>query len=161
MEEFASRLTAAVLRSQAYVRERRLDRVHVSIRDLLRAFRVYKTVIANTDVLLPKYASAEDSQWAAIIIAIALAYMLRLPPDVRVDFAIFLDDFLGDLPGTRRSPRRPAHLCVDQVTRAAFTGLYRQTGVPVGIAPTSALQENIYACVACLLAGIPLNITGP
>jgi hypothetical protein len=39
--------------------------------------------------------------------------------------------------------------------------LYDNTFVPKGIAPTSALKENIYATVLCLVAGVPLNITGP
>ena len=118
------------------------------------------------------------AHWVAIIMSVALAYQLRLPAALRVDFAAHIDAML-------REQLCPAALSVQGVVSACMDRLYEGTFVPKGIAPTrcgsccaapclpafllppsapswcSALKENIYACVVCLVAGIPLNITGP
>jgi hypothetical protein len=109
--------------------------------------------------------------------SVALAYQLRLPARLRVEFAERIDCIL-------REQMCPPALNVQGVVSACMNRLYEGTFVPKGIAPTrcvfemnssplfvlyspltprycSALKENIYACVVCLVAGIPLNITGP
>lgn len=48
-----------------------------------------------------------------------------------------------------------------QVVDESLQHVYRSTTIPVGIAPTRALQENIFACVTCFTACLPVIITGP
>jgi hypothetical protein len=94
-------------------------------------------------------------QWCAVIMSVALAYQLRLPAQLREEWALRMDEMLQEHNCPRHLSQTTAvvHKCLDRF----FAG----THVPPGIAPTSALKENIYATVICLVARIPLNITGP
>ena len=156
---FAGHLRALILQGQDYVRSAQLWRTHVSIRDMLRAVRLYRTLLEpeHRDVLLPNAPAGPDREerlhWYACIIAVALAYLLRLPPEHRTTYAGRVDDRLASLGA-------PDLRCNDVLSQA-LSKLYDSTAVPEGIARCSALQENLYACVVCLVANVPLNITGP
>jgi hypothetical protein len=151
--------------SQAYVRSQRLWRVHVSIRDMMRVLQLYRVLLTGDHrgvFLLPlppgvlpgSTAGIQHIHWCAAIVAVALAYQLRLPAALRVDWAKRLDALLVE-------HRCPAHLRSNAVVQKTLDRFYASTHVPPGIAPTSALKENIYATVLCLVARVPLNITGP
>lgn len=156
---FAGHLRALILQGQDYLRSAQLWRTHVSIRDMLRAVRLYRTLLEpeHRDVLLPNAPAGPDRDerlhWYACILAVTLAYLLRLPPEHRATYAGRVDDKLASLGA-------PDLRCSDILSQA-LNKLYDTTSVPEGIARCSALQENLYACVVCLVANVPLNITGP
>jgi hypothetical protein len=159
---FQRRLVRLALLAQRFVRSLSLDRVHVSIRDLMRTLKLYQTLIKHRAALLPFASASEvphagaqaDDHWCALIIAVGLAYQLRLPQDARFALADKVDAALAEL-------RCPTRFRMQPVLDGAVSKVYDATAVPCGISRTSALMENIYACVTTLLAGIPLSITGP
>ena len=146
------------------MRSKSLWRVHVSIRDMDRALRLYKVLMRGEMryVFLlppPENASPEDvsrqncsdcsgrtasfnnntcisllqalrfAHWLAIIMAVSLAYQLRLPAHLRVEYAERIDCIL-------RENLCPPELNVQSVVNACMNRLYDGTFVPKGIAPT-------------------------
>jgi hypothetical protein len=93
--------------------------------------------------------------WNAAILSVALAYQLRLPAHLRIQWAARVDVLLVE----HKSPKhlRAAGVVMSKCIDRFFAG----THVPQGIAPTSALKENVFATVLCVVARVPLNITGP
>ena len=47
------------------------------------------------------------------------------------------------------------------VFESSLLHVFQSTSIPAGIAPTRALQENVFACVTCFSACLPVIITGP
>jgi hypothetical protein len=150
---------------QAFVRRQDLWRVHVSIRDMMRVLQLYRVLLTKNHrevFLLPLPASVSPASptgvahvhWSAAIISVALAYQLRLPAQLRVEWSVEIDALL-------EQHNCPAHLRTATVVQKCIDRFFAGTHVPKGIAPTSALKENVYATVLCVLARVPLNITGP
>ena len=69
------------------------------------------------------------THWVAIIVSVALAYQLRLPADLRVEFAARIDAILRD-------QGCPPALTVQSVVNSCMNRLFEGTFVPKGIAPT-------------------------
>ena len=111
--------------------------------------------------------------WRALCLAISTVYYMRLSSgnmgysdehrhatgnDLR---SLFLANLLfiiyeyDDM--TMLSDAMPFLTVVDE----SLQHVYKATAVPLGIAPTRALQENIFACVTCFTACLPVIITGP
>lgn len=156
--KFAQILRTLILHGQDFIRGARLWRTHVSIRDMLRAVKLYRTLLLpeHRDIFLPDATMTgldceAQLRWFACIVAISLSYLFRLPPDLRAAYAQRVDDRIASLGADLR--------CV-QVVSLALDKLFALTSIPEGIARCTALQENLYACVVCLVANVPLNITG-
>jgi hypothetical protein len=155
--QFAMHLVEVTLEAQQFVRSCNLDRIHVSVRDLLRVTKLYQTLVLHRSLLLPDASANGDPSdvlWAAIVVSVSLAYQLRLPVDARFALRDIVDRKLVEL-------RCPLRWHTQNVMEQVLTKVYAATDIPAGIARTAALMENIYACVSTLLAGVPLNITGP
>lgn len=126
--------------SQAFVRERRLWRVHVSIRDMMRVLQLYRTLVTGSmrAVFLPSLPSGTQPgstadhdfvHWTAIIMAVAMAYMLRCPAPMRAEWLTFIEALL-----TKHGC--PSHLRAASVIAQCIDQVYAGTLVPRGIAPT-------------------------
>ena len=125
----------------------------------MRALTLYRSLLTPTHRALfldvPDSSSAGvESHWCAIVVTLGLTYLLRLPSKERADYTANIDAML-------RGHDAPEHIFLRPILDACLAKLYWRTAIPHGIAPTLALQENIYAAVVCLSAGIPLNLTGP
>lgn len=155
---FEHHLISIVLACQEYVRGLALWRIHVSIRDTMRALKLYCLLLqpVHRAALLPDSCAGAGptTHWCAIIMAVTLAYHLRLASGERGGMGAEITRVLSEQ-GCPNSIDR------GNVVDECLHKVFRATAVSRGIACTQALMENIYACVACLEAGIPLNITGP
>lgn len=126
----------------------------------MRAVTLYKTLLLpmHRMLFLPDLPQSdgvgEEFHWCAIIMTVGLAYLFRLPPNERFAFTEHVDSMLS-LHGC------PEHLRIRPVLQECLQKVFRGTRVARGIAPTAPFMENVYATVVCLVAGIPLNLTGP
>ncbi len=85
--------------------------------------------------------------------AIAMGYYFRLPSDQRQTLEASIDKELTNKYKCRMS-------FVHTIKRVETT-LYDNTSIPVGIARTDALLENLLCTVVCIDTKIPLIIVGP
>lgn len=133
-------LISIIESSQEFVREKHLWRVHVSIRDMMRVLQLYRTLLAssNRQVFLPplppdvapgSVAATETAHWSAVIVAVAMAYMLRLPPVLRTQWFALVDELLPRL-------GCPPHLQAAGVFQSSIDLVFSGTLIPRGIAPT-------------------------
>lgn len=99
--------------------------------------------------LIPSQA-LKFSHWVAIIMSVALAYQLRLPARLRVEFAERIDRIL-------REQMCPPSLNVQGVVSACMNRLYEGTFVPKGIAPTRYAYKSV-ARVTLPQTSCPLSL---
>lgn len=111
--------------------------------------------------------------WRALCLSISTVYQMRLSSGSagyldqgpRPSGSDLRSDFLASLWGViyayddmaMLSEKLPFKEIVDE----SLQHVYKNTAIPIGIAPTRALQENIFVCVTCFTACLPIIITGP
>ena len=144
-----------ILEGQKFIRNANIFRVHVSIRDIMRVIDLYHYFTFNSagKSLLER----GSKHWQALIISIAMGYYFRLSNNPteknnRNDFAKMMNEILKEC-GCR--------LTFVETVKDAMLKLYNETIIPLGIAKTDALLENLFCTVICIDAKIPLIITGP
>lgn len=137
--------------SQSFVRRQRLWRVHPSIRDMIRVLQLYRTLLTKSDVFLPPLpsgialateAASDFVHWSAVVVSVAMAYMMRLPAVLRVEWSRCIDVLLVQNGCPRDVNVSIVQTCIDQ--------LYAGTLVPRGIAPTRCVSKR--GSTFCFLA---------
>eukprot|EP00047_Mylnosiga_fluctuans_P001195 m.218044 g.218044 ORF g.218044 m.218044 type:complete len:3593 (-) comp10156_c0_seq3:222-11000(-) len=166
-------LRDVVLFCQDFVRRHRdmgaiESRVHVSIRDIMRAVRLY-LYFKNPELKEPivKVTSMEPDarHWHAMLMAIALTYYFRLPtkytgPNGREFHTrqLFEEQLRKQLVHLR-APQD--YVSVGRLSALQISNFFTEIHLPVGIARTRAVMEHMYAIAVCTETKIPLIITGP
>eukprot|EP01114_Cavostelium_apophysatum_P014001 TRINITY_DN3512_c0_g1_i9.p1 TRINITY_DN3512_c0_g1~~TRINITY_DN3512_c0_g1_i9.p1 ORF type:complete len:5234 (+),score=1501.00 TRINITY_DN3512_c0_g1_i9:231-15932(+) len=145
---------------QQFVRDANIFRVHVSIRDIIRATTLYRyfrfSPAGNSFMLGGNYFGVRNSyHWPALILAIAMTYYFRLDTRGNHSRHAFQQIFDEKLRSNR------SDFMIQHVLFEAMKNLYDQTVIPPGIARTNALMENLFCVVVCIDTKIPLIITGP
>ena len=157
-----------VLCSQQYLREYRNagaieSRIHVSIRDIMRAVKLYLFFSDRgraDGIFQAEEDSDQERHWKSLLMSIALAYYLRLPIsyglyETRRLFATQIRENLEAL----HAPQQFRDLGVfanDTISR-----FFDHVFVPTGVAATRALQEHVFCMAVCIENKIPLIVTGP
>ena len=175
-ESFLPTLKRCILASQKFVREARVRRVEVSIRDIMRAILFYR-FFANDRKYVSVFGltSGKDDYFGSLnccykgfVLALALVYYFRLPTlhvdetgrprRLRAEYAAEMNRQLAIEAGAgARAREMPFH----DVLEAAMERVFLNSAIPVGIAKTVGLKENLFANICCMEASIPLIITGP
>ena len=174
-----SALRVGIIASQEFVRNARMERVEVSIRDMVRAVQLYRFLLLpeNRDTFLPTVQGEttrdmhmidRERCWKALMVSLGLVYYFRLDTsrDLRSRYIIMLMQ-LFEHDGLEGRGSVDAHrelsvsLPFEIVLSQSIDKLWNGTKRPRGIAPTRGLKENIFATVICIEACIPLIITGP
>ena len=90
----------------------------------------------------------------AVFVALALVYYFRLNDEYRKKFKKEMNEC---------SPVGKQGILVtfENALDDEFEWVSEHVDLPVGIAPTDALKENIYAIIVCTMTRIPLIIIGP
>jgi hypothetical protein len=118
----------------------------------------------DPEVLRPCH-SADEAHWKSLVMAITVAYLLRLPTsfvategatprDLRREFE---DHLYARLVEYERYPKE----FINDMIERELLHFIKHSDIPIGVAATRALQENLFAITVCIEAGIPLIITGP
>ena len=90
----------------------------------------------------------------AVFVALALVYYFRLNEKYRKQFK---EEMIERRPvGEQGIP-----VTFEDALNDEFKWVSEHVDLPVGIAPTDALKENIYAIIVCTMTRIPLIIVGP
>jgi len=160
-----------------FVRECHIFRMRVSIRDIMRAvqlFRYFRHSAAGRAVAYLAFDGVESVQqqqadkrvysnlyWSSLILSLGMAYFLRLP--VKVGARRMRDEFANAMRTALTATESCYYSFRDfhAVLAATLRRFYDETDIPVGIAPTAALMENLFATVICIDAKIPVMICGP
>lgn len=159
-------LQQAVLFGQQFLANAKIHRVHMSIRDMLRAVDLY-SYFMNHQAFIPHDSVTKglwsEQEWhmhvhqCSIILALAIAYYFRMPEigggvELRRKFeAAFPAKKLGI----------PQHMRFQDIVHSAIKQLFDNTRRPPGIAETAALMQNLFCVVVCIDAKIPVIILGP
>ena len=90
----------------------------------------------------------------AVFVALALVYYFRLNDEYRKKFKKEMNEC---------SPVGKQGILVtfENALDDEFEWVSEHVDLPVGIAPTDALKENIYAIIVCTMTRVPLIIVGP
>ena len=156
-------LQKAIVFSQNFVRNENMHRVRVSIRDLVRAVDLYSYFQAHSEFIPldeERFGSDEDRfifvHHCSIILAMAIAYYFRLDSDGEPSAR---ERYETGFPGVTLGI--PRQYTFRKILDASMMHLFKNTKLPVGIAPTFALLQNLFCTVVCIDARIPLIIVGP
>ena len=126
----------------------------VSQRDIQRVFTFYDWL--RKWFKRPTKYNADDFSVScrAVFIALALVYYFRLNEKYRKQFK---EEMMERRPvGEQGIP-----VTFEDVLDDEFKWVSEHVVFPIGIAPTDALKENIYAIIVCTMTRIPLIIVGP
>lgn len=184
-EDIVVRMIAA---AQSVVRSYNVPRIHLSIRCLLRALRLYAWLRAQElpsrvhigtgepmpgnliNPFLPADWLAEWRDGAALVVAVALAYWCRLPSsahvaarrsarDLRSEFSAAMGLHVAALVKRDMLPPGVSFSDIFQLSARHLWDL--ALDVPVDIVGTSGLQEALYAVVVGVHTRIAVLLTGP
>ncbi|GAM26696.1 hypothetical protein SAMD00019534_098710 [Acytostelium subglobosum LB1] len=157
-----------IIIGQNAIRDAKEDRVHMSIRDLVRSIDIYRFFMeepCGERILMCAYPKMDEDlhHWLAMIVSIALSYYLRVSVTKRKDILTKCHDFIArfcpylfdNLPGGVN-----VFLYTFKQIYTAFCSK-EHTHLPPGIALTEALQLNIFCTVVSVNCMIPLCIVGP
>lgn len=160
-------LQLGIMHSQEFVRCQKINRVEVSIRDMVRCVNLYGFLLRpiNRDIFLPtiqgigiKDPATVDFErcWSAFMIALGLVYYFRLGTvghrNLRAEYKSMIDQVLRDY---------NVQISFSETLYMAINKFWRFVQRPPGTAPTVGLKESIFAEVLCMESCIPLIITGP
>ena len=120
----------------------------VSQRDIQRVFSFYQWLMK----LYPKfYSHDKDLHRRAVLVALGIVYFMRLTPKFRSDYVKFLDNF----------NRMEGEVTFSEAYSDILKWFINYVELPPGIAKTNALEENVFAIIACTVTHTPLIIVGP
>eukprot|EP01133_Synstelium_polycarpum_P003415 gene3415-3878_t len=160
-----------ILVGQNALRDAKQNRTHVSIRDITRIIDLYKFFREDpvgVQILMCSYHDIRRDtvvlHWWAMVAAIGLTYYIRVSPGKT------RNDLLDKLNSHYQKRAHGSALGVDKFSER-FDNLFRKiytsfcskkyTNIPVGIALTDSLMQNIFCAVISILSGIPLCVVGP
>ena len=126
----------------------------VSQRDIQRVFTFYDW-LWKWFKRPTKYGRDDPSvRCRALFVALALVYYFRLNDQSRQQFKNEMSKFC--LVDEQSIP-----VTFEQAVSDEFDWVSEHINLPVGIDPTDALKENIYAIIVCTMTRVPLIIVGP
>ena len=131
------------------IEAKKCARSSVSQRDIQRVFDFYKWLLKVYQTF-DRYSNSNDQQERAILVALGLVYYIRLTEKDREDYAKFLDD----------ECRKLSNIEFTVAFNEELLWYIEKISFPCGIARTKALQENIFAIIACCQTHTPLIIIG-
>ncbi|KAF2078193.1 hypothetical protein CYY_000483 [Polysphondylium violaceum] len=160
-EPFSLHLKESIIIGQNRLRISKQDRVHVSMRDIIRAIDLYtffiKDKCGQSLITCGSSITINEHQkhWTALILSMALTYYIRFTPGLdrdrmAMEFQTFLD---------RKVDTFEARFL--QVFKDRYLSLCKLTNLPSGVALTESLMLNIFCTVVSINCGIPLCIVGP
>eukprot|EP00029_Vermamoeba_vermiformis_P012995 TRINITY_DN7932_c0_g1_i1.p1 TRINITY_DN7932_c0_g1~~TRINITY_DN7932_c0_g1_i1.p1 ORF type:complete len:2355 (-),score=202.05 TRINITY_DN7932_c0_g1_i1:1135-8112(-) len=154
-----------LLAGQQQLRAANMERIHVSIRDIMRAIDLFVYFYKNPAGLAllglqPTNAatSLKLSQrfWFSLFMACNIAYLIRL--GTTAQRTVLLQMYSQLCKTNNYGPEMPT---IEHVITQCYQQLYESTTIPDGIAGTRTLMENLFVTVACVDTKIPLMIIGP
>lgn len=127
----------------------------VSQRDIQRVFTLYSW-LQDWFNKPNKYKHESKSQISirALFVALALVYYLRLNDEYR-------EKFKNEIYEERAVGSTGIPISFEKALQDELDWVHHTIDLPIGIAPTDALKENIYATVVCTMARIPIVLVGP
>ena len=179
-----------VLDGQTQLREAAIPNVHPSIRDLVRALKIFKyfrtsyfgAILLGEATIKRKDASVDLEPeldvhrrpvpftahfWKALFMTLGLCYYLRLENHVlpMEDAALpptTRAAFMRNINARYQLDRLINHKDVtfQKTLDDAFQFLYDHSTIPDAVAPTAALKENIFVTVVCTDMMVPYTICG-
>lgn len=179
-----------VLLGQKQIRRARIENMHPSIRDLVRAMKLFKYFRRSTfgsiligeadlDNVSSRRASVEPKLdengnpipftqhfWKALFMTIAVGYYFRLRNETKSTGAqphpsTRLSLFQSLSAKYEQDPHHCEGVSFKPTVDRALQFLFDETDIPQAIAPTSALMENLFCTVICVDMKMPLTISGP
>ncbi len=163
---FEMQLVDLVLHAQGFVRAARLDRVKVSVRDLVRVVRFYTEFVQSEKngvaLLSPlpeggagEYGSAAFfAHQRALILSIIICYFYALPIKNSLRDG-FIREFEKLCKQQGLTPE-PLKIFLREADSA-----FDSFDVPCGIAKTEALNVNLFIMAHCIQTATPLVVSGP
>ncbi|KAL7555253.1 hypothetical protein ACHAWF_018911 [Thalassiosira exigua] len=124
----------------------------VSLRDIQRVFHLFNFFLHEFALGPQLIGESDDKLRRAMLLSVACVYYLRLDAASR-------KTFLRDLKSLPSEQYQDCHL--KEVLETAINALIEHTEIPVGIALTSGLKENVFMTLVCTLSRTPLMIIGP
>lgn len=173
---FTNFLQTAILFGQSFVREKRIPRVHLSIRDMLRARTMYEFFCEHIrepllSFELPRRGVAavqfdlDRAKAEAVVLSLALAYYLRLPQEpgrpYRTQFTEAWARRLGAQLAACGLQKVLSSIKFDAVLSRHLSGLMDKMPPMAGIARTRILMENLLAMLVGEETITPCIVTGP
>jgi len=162
-------------RAHNFVRGCEIHRMRVSIRDIMRAvqlFRYFRHTPGGRAVAYLAFDAADAQQqqesdkqlfsnlfWSSLVLSIGMAYFLRLP--AVVEQRRMRDEFIDLMSSILKSSAGELFHDFQKVFPRTLRRFYDETDVPIGISPTAAFTENLFATVICIDAKVPVMICGP
>lgn len=176
--------------SQSLVRNYHVPRVHLSIRDPLRVFRLFvwlRSMLLECEAaqlqtkrpavwinpFLPARCLESEAYTTgcSFVVALALSYWCRLPSsamsgrfadfDARLDYAQNMDtECVAPLVGLGMLPRGSTF---EKIVGQSFDHLWKYTAdaLPAGIVGTQCLKEAFYSIVVAIHTKTAVLLTGP
>ncbi len=170
---FTDFLQAAILFGQRFVREKHIPRVHLSIRDMLRAKTVYEFFCEHIHEPLLGFFGNDDevpdeparAKAEAVVLSLALAYYLRLPQELerpyRQEFTKEWARQLASTSAARGLEHFLPYIRFDAVLNCHLRRLVDKMPPMPGIARTRILMENLLAMLVGEETTMPCIVTGP
>jgi len=160
-EPYSTHLKEAIMIGQNQLRVAKQSRIHVSMRDIVRAIDLYTFFIKNSCgqslVTCGSNINMNEKQkhWVSLILSMSLTYYIRFIPGpdrdkMAKEFQFFLDRKVEIFDSTFL-----------QIFKDRYLSLCKYTTLPTGVALTESLMLNIFCTVVSINCGIPLCIVGP
>ena len=143
----------------------------VSQRDIQRVLKLYMWLKTSFKVL-EKYGYSTvsetrsvDNNWQlsvrALFVSLALVYYFRLNANYRKEYAELLDANPFRVTQVTESGCEGTGMTFTKALKDELDWLMENIELPIGVADTQALRENLYAIIVCCMTRIPLIIIGP
>ncbi|CAB9511697.1 Ring finger protein [Seminavis robusta] len=157
MREFASKDIKRTLRrtgkySDAEIEDEAKTRSQsvVSLRDIQRVFSLYDFFF--TDFPMTEAIAGSKKERSAMLLAVAVVYLLRLDSASRTDYLERLKNLAGE---------QNEMLHLDDILSETLEDVTKHTNIKDGVARTRGLQESLFMTLCCTMSGTPLLVVGP
>ena len=121
----------------------------VSQRDIQRVFTFFQW-FQNLYKEFNQYGDRNDYSRRAILVSMGIVYYMRLNTKYRQEFVKTMD----------KERYLPGEVKFSIAFQQELTWFIEQVELPIGIAPTQALMENLFATIVCTATHTPLIIVG-
>jgi E3 ubiquitin-protein ligase RNF213 len=165
-----------IIWSQLYIEKLKLNRIHVSLRDIIRCITLYNFFTDKKNSYIIFDDKDIHKNLLIILVVIGMVYWFRLPSESKENinyreefyknFKIkeILDLHMKDY-STNETNKINLKIDLKSIMKNQLEFFYdnveKEGAIPLGIAKTQALMENIFSNFVCLQSTIPLFIIGP
>ena len=122
----------------------------VSQRDIQRVFTFYQWLMKLYTKFNPHNELPEKYHRRAVMVSLGVGYFMRLDTKYRNRYQQYLDHF----------DRLAGEITFSEALKDELEWFIEQVKLPASIAKTRALQENVFATIACAVTHTPLIIVG-